>query len=553
MADRWVAWFEVLLCLLDDKLGEDFELMPFWKQTIRDIFGWKRCDNLRRKIRNVFIYVPRGNAKSPVCGGIALGMITIDGEKGAQVYLQSTTAEKANIMFTMIWTMIEQSKIRAEERGQPELDLTPHYRKGKTKDNLDYIEHIASRSRLIMMSGKPISGTGKKPHGAFIDEFQEQKSFGNVTVWRTGMQKRKQPILFMVGTAGKGGEGGTEPWQRELAKAKRVLDNPNSQPNYYAVIFEASKDDDPHDPDVWERVNPGWGYSIDPFSFQQAHDDAASAGGEQWNEFLQYNLNLKVPATSAYIPLRLWDECYDPDLVVANLFGKECFAGLDIGRVDDLSALGIVFPEWRPELLHMPGEAEPRTVNVLYTVELCYYFACQAAIDASRNVWDYAPHVDAGWIEKIGEEMIDMEALRVRVAQILSPFKVIEEGIDKYQMGEMTKYQAAPKPKGDGLTVIPVSQGAGSLSAPTKGRRELVKGRRVRHNGNPVMRFNLENSRVIADGNGNIRLAKVLVDGKISTPMKIDGCSATNNAYRCLLDKEPPKLSVYEKRGLFSI
>src|SRR5688572_19423828 len=49
--------------------GQPFELEPWEQAIVACIFGWKRADGSRR-YREVFIYVPRGNGKTPFAAGI---------------------------------------------------------------------------------------------------------------------------------------------------------------------------------------------------------------------------------------------------------------------------------------------------------------------------------------------------------------------------------------------------------------------------------------------------------------------------------------------------
>jgi len=63
-------------------------------------------------------------------------------------------------------------------------------------------------------------------------------------------------------------------------------------------------------------------------------------------------------------------------------------------------------------------------------------------------------------------------------------------------------------------------QGFAALSAPTKSLEQMILSKRLRHDGHPVLRWNISNIAVETDATGNLRLSK-----KVSTE-RIDGAAA---------------------------
>jgi phage terminase large subunit-like protein len=63
-------------------------------------------------------------------------------------------------------------------------------------------------------------------------------------------------------------------------------------------------------------------------------------------------------------------------------------------------------------------------------------------------------------------------------------------------------------------------QGFASLSAPTKSLEKAILSKTLRHDGHPVLRWNISNIAVESDATGNIKLSK-----KVSTE-RIDGATA---------------------------
>ena len=96
----------------------------------------------------------------------------------------------------------------------------------------------------------------------------------------------------------------------------------------------------------------------------------------------------------------------------------------------------------------------------------------------------------------------------------------------------------------DGFEMIDTRQGISSLSAPTKELERLVLDGRLRHGGNPVLRWMADCCSVKQDAQGNLKLVK---PHRQQSSKRIDGISALVMAVdRCNRDENRP--SVYSRR-----
>ncbi|MDB5848575.1 MAG: terminase, partial [Rhodoferax sp.] len=73
------------------------------------VFGWVHRDTGLRRFRDVYLEIPRKNAKSTLTSGVALYMLTADGEQGAEVYSAATTKDQARIVFDDAKAMAERT------------------------------------------------------------------------------------------------------------------------------------------------------------------------------------------------------------------------------------------------------------------------------------------------------------------------------------------------------------------------------------------------------------------------------------------------------------
>ncbi len=99
---------------------------------------------------------------------------------------------------------------------------------------------------------------------------------------------------------------------------------------------------------------------------------------------------------------------------------------------------------------------------------------------------------------------------------------------------------------GDGFECVPFRQGFASMAAPTKELLTLVLTKKLRHGGNPVLRWMADNLVVRSDPAGNSKpdkeKSRERIDGMVALIMGLD--RAIRN------DRSP---SVYEERGLLTL
>jgi phage terminase large subunit-like protein len=90
-------------------------------------------------------------------------------------------------------------------------------------------------------------------------------------------------------------------------------------------------------------------------------------------------------------------------------------------------------------------------------------------------------------------------------------------------------------------------QGWASLNQPTKTLGELVASGRLRHEGNPILRWHASNAVTKTDAAGNIKL------DKSKRRHKIDGMAALVNAVAAAIAHADESRSVYDTRGVLTL
>jgi phage terminase large subunit-like protein len=182
------------------------------------------------------------------------------------------------------------------------------------------------------------------------------------------------------------------------------------------------------------------------------------------------------------------------------LKGRRCYVGMDLASTKDLTALAAVFPD-----------------DDGFDV-LAQFFVPQESIK-ERSTRDRVPYDQ--WLRQ-GELIAtpgpaaNNEYVRQTLQEWSSEFQIVTIAYDEWNATDLVTRLIQQ----DGFTCVKMRQGFASLSAPTKSLEKAILSKRLRHDGHPVLRWNVSNVCVETDAAGNLKLSK-----KVSTE-RIDGASA---------------------------
>ena len=104
-----LAFCSTLKATSGDFANKPLQLLPFQKKLLIDVFG-NIDKNGKRIIREVFMLVGRKNGKSQVSAAIALYMLVMDDEYGAEIYCAANTKEQALMVFNAACEMVRTNK-----------------------------------------------------------------------------------------------------------------------------------------------------------------------------------------------------------------------------------------------------------------------------------------------------------------------------------------------------------------------------------------------------------------------------------------------------------
>lgn len=513
--------------------GQKIKLLPFQVFDLINMFGWVDNKGARRFTR-AFIEEARGNAKSAIMSTVALYGMTADCiyppyapefaryEQNPNVVCAAYDKEQAKIIWQDACDMANSSK-----------DISKRLTVKKT-----YVEH---KSRLGSM--KPLSKDTKNKDGmsvsiAIADEIHVWPTSEIMDVILSGFGKRAQNLFCAITTAGKDAENSVGKKEHDICE--KILRREIIDENYFTVIRQLDKNDDPHNFDLLVKANPMLRYNTEYSTrlkkeIEQQHNIAYGSGDN--SKILEYLIKRcclwQVDSEEKYMSGNMdkWKSLAVPKEKFLELTrNKECYNGEDLSKCIDLTASAFIF----------------KLDDGNFAVSAHGFMPEETATKHEHS--DRVPYrqwAKQEWCTLTPGNVTDDNYIKSHIHDMekLNNWKMKEICFDPYGARQFANMMMD-----DGYTCIEIRQGVQTLSEPTKKFRELILQGKIIHDGSPLLTWCLSNAIEVIDNNGNIKLSKKHKDDS----QRIDLLAAVINAFtRALLGEE--KKSIYETRGMRSL
>lgn len=482
--DRICTFFEKHLRHAKGALaGKPFTLLDWQKDIIQDVYGTYRKDDGRRRYRTIYIEVPRKNGKSSFLAGLCL--YALFEEAGAEVYIVASSREQAGILFG-----IASSMVLASPSLKKILKIYRHS-----------IHYTKTNSTFKVLSRDAHSALGTNPSMACMDELLTQPDDGLYSSLKTGMAARENPLMFCITTAA----DSKSSFCYRLHEYTEAVNNGDvtDDDSFYGRIWGLKEGEDWEDEDVWFKCNPSLGHSISLESFRTDFKQARSMAGMAYT-FKSRNLNAWISTDKTWIKRELWEACADENLTIDDFAGEDCYAGLDLSSVTDLTALVLCFPR--------DGK---------------YYFFpyifCPEDNIEKRSKVDKVPYrqwADEGHMFPTSGNRVDQQHVLDKVAELHGIYNIRELAIDRWNAAMLTT-----KLQEIGCEVVSFGQGFASMSEPSKSLERLVLGKEAIHPNNSVYNWTVDNVILETDAAGNYKpnkkKSKDRIDPVVATVMAL--------------------------------
>ena len=506
IANRHIGFIEKFCKLPTGKIGTPLKLELFQKARLQALFGFVDDNNLRQ-YNECIIVEGRKNGKTTETAAVENDMLVNDKEGAPQIYNIATMLDQAKLGFNAAHKMIKQSPLLRRHIKKRAADLYFSH-------NMGYIKALASNSNSL---------DGLDVHCAVIDELAAIKNRDIYDLIKQAMGARSQPLLFCISTNGFIRNG---IFDSQYQYASDILYGKAENVRFLPFIYELDSADEWDKEECWIKANPGLG-TIKSFDYlrqmvQKAKDDPSFKPTVLVKDF-------NIPQTSSTAWLTY--ETLNNEEKIPNYKFRYGIGGMDAADSVDLNSAKCICMR--------PGD------NRIYVKSM--YWIPEKVIEeyenkGNRRGRDSVPYQlwkDQGYLRTTSGNRVDKKVF-------IEWFKEIQEkddiyisyiGYDPWHIDDSLLREF--KGEFGEHSMIPIRQGAITLSQPMKNLEADFKERLIIYDNNPIDKWCLINTNVKTDVNGNIQPIK-----GIDRTQRIDGTMSLLDAYVVLENKRDEYLSV---------
>lgn len=437
-----------------------------------------------RRFRVIYQELPRKQGKSTILAGVGIYALVADKEPGAEIYSAATKKDQARIIFGEAQRMV---------RSSPQLlSLIRVF-----KLNLS-IDQTASKFEPLSSDDRTLDGLN--PHCVLVDELHKHKSRALMDVMDTALGSRRQPLLWMITTAG---DDNTESvYNTENDHAVKVLEGLVEDDSLFAFITTIDADDRWDDPKAWQKANPNLGISVKLDDLQRQATKAKSSPAAQ-AAFKRLRLNVRQSSADNAIDMDVWARNSLGPFDSAGLNGRRFYGGLDLSSKTDLTAWVKLFPP-------IGGENRWKVV--------CRFWMPADTVEekSDRDRVQYQRWINDGLIEATAGNVIDHAEVAAVVMEDCRIHDAASIAFDPWNAAQISQQLLA-----EGAPMVEFIQGVRSYNAATKELDAMLIAHRLDHADNPVLAWMAHNLKVtMPDRNQNV------MPSKKHSNARIDGMTA---------------------------
>ena len=212
---------------------QPFELLPYQKWIVANIFGFYYPNTDKRVINYAYIELARKQGKTALAAAICLYMLIADGESGAEVELVANSAKQAKICFQMASNYLS----TIDPKGK----FFKRYR--------DTIKFDKTKSIIQILSSEAGNNDGYNSYCFCLDEAHEQRDSRLWDVMCSSQGMRENSLGMIITTAGFNKFGFCYNFRQVCTE---ILSGVKEDDSQFIAIYTLDEDDNWHDPDCWK-------------------------------------------------------------------------------------------------------------------------------------------------------------------------------------------------------------------------------------------------------------------------------------------------------------
>jgi phage terminase large subunit-like protein len=448
--------------------GRPVKLDPWQMEKIICPLLDTRDETLRRIYNELFVFIPRKNAKTTLIAILSLYFLLVDSsEPQPEIYCCASDLDQANLLFSVASGMI---------LGAPSLAARCKVYKREIR--------VPSTGGLLKVIPSDAPGAlGLSPSVFILDEVVACKNDELIQAMETGMGARNNPLSMFLSTAG--------PYEESLIgnmveRARKALSGEIHEPRFLPVLFEGDRALAWDDPKNWAIANPGLGRTVSPQYLEETAAKAANNPSKR-AAFKIYHLNwFDSAAVSGFIDQQDWELCR------ANLTPEPdspCFIGMDLSAVSDLTSISLVWIQ------------EDRLILKTHS------WIPEGALERAERIpsQTYRRWQDLGGLTILSGKTMDLEKPKEFLRDAFTKNNVQELVFDPWRASTLVESLELDFP---GVRFIEFEQNFKNYGSAVDTFEKAALSRKIAHNGDPVLKHGLENVMMTKDANANRRPTK---------------------------------------------
>lgn len=495
--------------------GQPFQLLPWQESLVKALWGWRDFEGSFR-YREALVLIPKKQGKSSMAAGLIL-LHLIKGDFGGEVYSAASSLQQCSNVWDVVHGMYLQSPFLQEQLKMYGGFGGNHQRSLFFPDTL---------SRYRPAAAKPDTLDGSNVSCCVIDELHRFSNRGHyefcqVVEMGTAARKNAQVIYTTTTDHERESVCNTKLKYGQSVRDKIIVDD-----RFLPCIYETSSDADWESEEVWKAANPSLGHTVS-LDFLRREYNKAKEMPSHLNSFLRLHLNCKTLVDAAWGIAAGWKDL-EEKIDEEHLIGQKCFAGLDLSQREDLTAFVLLFPLPSGNLFAKP------------------YFWSPRVKAEKREQESGAPYLAwnmHGYLDLSPGPVVDYDSVQHRIEKLGELYDIQEVATDP-----MWAQQLMTRLDESGFRVKRFTQRHYQYTGPVRELEALVQLKKISHDGNPVLNWNIMNTSLDENSSGHV------MPSKSRSPDKIDGVTALLMALNSwMMASEKTEEIVYSSRGLFDV
>ncbi|MGA3439383.1 terminase large subunit [Lactiplantibacillus plantarum] len=482
--------------------GSKLTMQPFQKWIISELYGWREKATGNRRYDRAFISMARKNGKTYLASGMAANGLLRERQpaRNRQVLFVSNALKQAKLGYDMLSSGLRQ--VRKQSK----------YMRQRIKVQKQAITDLETDSQALALASDTSTLDGYAGTTVILDEWHEAKDRKVYNVLKSGQAQEDNSLLAVISTSGL---NLNVPMHAEYDMLTDVLKGKTEADRYFVAIWELDDREEVYDQANWIKANP---------LFSEPHVK------QRMTEKIQADVDLAIKQNNL-IPVlvknfNMWLQASEDSYIsaddwaagklakVPDLHNRDAYIGIDLSKSNDLTAVSWLIP----------------IGNGQFYCDSHSFVGTKYGLDSKikRDGIDYRSMERAGEcsITRLDSGIIDYDELFDFVQKLVGKYnwKVKAVAYDPYNAQTLiTKFEKLSYP------LFEVRQGTKTLNIPTRNFRDQLYDDKIKHNGNKILVYAVNNA-----------ILKVLNNGwqldKARNSNRIDPIAALINAFVAGMD-----------------